>query len=45
VLDYGYEVVDLIDYFTWEKYDTALRYAKKGWRGLAAKMQGPITYV
>jgi hypothetical protein len=38
VSDYGYEAVDLIDYFSWEKYETALHYAKKGWRGLAAKM-------
>lgn len=38
VNDYGFEVVDLIDYFTWEKYETALDYAKRGWRGLASKM-------
>jgi hypothetical protein len=45
VRDYGYEVIDLIDYFTWERYDTALNYARKGWRGLASKMQvAPVTY-
>jgi len=39
VSDYGYEVIDLVDYFSWESYETALRYARKGWRGLANKMQ------
>jgi hypothetical protein len=39
VSDYGYEVIDLVDYFSWESYDTALRYARQGWRGLASKMQ------
>ena len=46
VSDYGYEVIDLIDYFSWERYDTTLTYARKGWRGLAAKMQiAQVTYV
>jgi len=46
VSDYGYEVIDLIDYFSWLRYDTALTYARKGWRGLAAKMQvAQVTYV
>jgi len=45
VSDYGYEVIDLVDFFSWEKPETALRYAKKGWRGLAAKMlTTQITY-
>jgi len=45
VTDYGYEVIDLIGYFNWERYDTALRYAKKGWRGLASKMlSAQVTY-
>jgi hypothetical protein len=39
VSDYGYELLDLIDYFSWEKQDTALTYARKGWRGLASKMK------
>jgi len=39
VNDYGYEVIDLIDYFSWERYDTALTYARRGWKGLASKMQ------
>jgi integrase len=39
VSDYGYEVIDLIDYFSWEKYETAFRYAKQGWKGLASKMK------
>lgn len=37
--DYNYEVIDLIDYFSWERHDTALTYARRGWRGLASKMQ------
>ena len=46
VSDYGYEVIDLIDYFSWLRYDTALTYARKGWRGLADKMQAAqVTYV
>lgn len=38
VNDYGFEVMDLVGYFTWKDYETALRYAKKGWRGLLDKM-------
>ena len=46
VSDYGYEVIDLVDYFSWERYDTALTYARKGWRGLASKMlTAQVTYV
>lgn len=46
VYDYGYELLDLIDYFSWERQDTALVYARKGWRGLASKMQAvKIHYV
>jgi integrase len=41
VNDYGFEVLDLIDYFSWERSDTALTYARRGWRGLASKMHGP----
>jgi hypothetical protein len=39
VEDYGYELMDLLNWFTWEDEKTALRYAKKGWIGLAKKMQ------
>jgi hypothetical protein len=46
VRDYGFEVIDLIKYFSWEKYETALHYAQKGWKDLASKMQArKITYV
>ena len=45
VNDYGFEVVDLIDYFSWEHYGTALTYARRGWRGLASKMQPTAYYV
>jgi len=39
VEDYGYELMDLLNWFSWEDEKTALRYAKKGWRGLLNKMQ------
>jgi hypothetical protein len=38
VSDYGFSVMELIGWFSWESYDTALRYSKRGWRGLADKM-------
>ena len=39
VHDYGFEIMDLLNFFEWERYETALHYAKKGWRDLANKMQ------
>jgi len=36
--EYGFSADDLKEWFRWEKYETALRYAKKGWMGLAEKM-------
>lgn len=46
VRDYGFEIIDLLKYFSWEKYETALHYAQKGWKDLAAKMQSvQISYV
>jgi len=39
VQDYGFEVLDLIDFFTWEKLDTALGYTRRGPWGLAKKMR------
>ena len=44
VSDYGFEVLDLVDFFRWRKSDTALTYARRGWRGLVSKMK-PIRYV
>ena len=38
VSEYGFQLHDLIDWFSWENVETALNYAKKGWRGLAEKM-------
>jgi hypothetical protein len=38
VNDYGFEVMDLVNYFDWKDVETAIRYAKKGWRGLTEKM-------
>lgn len=43
VADYGFEVMDLVDFFRWEKSDVALTYARRGWRGLASKMR-PVKY-
>lgn len=42
--DYGFEVIDFLDYIGWTKSDTALVYARCGWRGLASKMR-PIKYL
>jgi len=39
VQDYGFEVLDLLDYFGWAKHDQAVTYARRGWRGLAGKMR------
>jgi len=38
VSDYGFELHDLIDWFSWEHLETALTYSRRGWRGLATKM-------
>jgi integrase len=38
VSEYGFQLHDLIDFFSWEHIQTAMDYAKKGWRGLAEKM-------
>jgi hypothetical protein len=43
VRDYGFEIIDLLKYFSWEKYETALHYAQKGWKDLAAKMKAAPT--
>ena len=45
VQDYGFEVLDLLDYFQWVKSDQATVYARKGWRGLAGKMRPLPVYV
>lgn len=37
-LEYGFDTIDLMEYFAWEDVKTATRYAKMGWRGLAEKM-------
>jgi integrase len=39
VRDYGFEVIDLLKYFSWQRYETAVHYAQKGWKDLAGKMQ------
>ena len=44
VTDYGFEILDLINYFSWESFETAGHYAHKGWRGLSSKMESRSTY-
>ena len=44
VSDYGFEVLDLLDFFGWAKHDQAVTYARRGWRGLAARMR-PVQYL
>jgi integrase len=45
VSEFGFQLHDLIDWFSWENVETAMTYAKKGWRGLAEKMlQTQIRY-
>lgn len=36
--EYGFDVMDLMEFFAWKHFPTAIRYAKMGWRGLAEKM-------
>jgi len=38
VSEFGFQLHDLLDWFSWEHVETAMDYAKKGWRGLAEKM-------
>jgi integrase len=38
VSEYGFQLHDLIDWFSWEHIQTAMDYAKRGWKGLAEKM-------
>ena len=38
VSEFGFQLHDLIDWFSWQNIETATHYAKKGWRGLAEKM-------
>lgn len=37
-LEYGFEEHDLVEWFLWRDYMTAIHYARKGYKGLAAKM-------
>jgi integrase len=37
-LEYGFDTIDLMEFFSMEDAKTATRYAKMGWRGLAEKM-------
>jgi integrase len=38
VSEFNFQLHELLDYFSWEHIQTAMDYAKKGWRGLAEKM-------
>lgn len=44
VSDYGFQLHDLIDWFSWEHVETAMRYSKRGWRGLAQKMKVAVQH-
>jgi transposase len=44
VADYDFREQELVEFFTWEDYDTALRYAHKGWESLAQKMKARKLY-
>ena len=39
VADYSFELLDLLDFFSWDKIDTALTYTRRGPWGLAKKMR------
>ncbi|MFH2109956.1 MAG: site-specific integrase [Candidatus Bathyarchaeota archaeon] len=43
--DYNLQVLDLVDYFTWQKADMALHYSRRGWAGLLARMRPLSLYV
>jgi len=36
--EYGFDLHDLMDFFTWKDIKIALHYSKLGWKGLAKKM-------
>jgi hypothetical protein len=45
VSEFGFQLHDLLDWFSWQNVETGLTYAKKGWRSLAEKMlQTQIRY-
>ena len=37
--DYNLQVLDLVDYFSWDKMDMAVHYSRRGWAGLLARMR------
>ena len=39
VQDYNFQVLDLVDYFSWQKPDQALTYSRRGWSGLLDRMR------
>lgn len=45
VADYSFELLDLLDFFSWDKIDTALTYTRRGPWGLAKKMRALPRYV
>ena len=40
VEEYDFRLHHLLEYFSWENLETARRYARRGWRGLAELMRG-----
>jgi len=43
--DYNFQVLDLVDYFSWDKMDMAVHYSRRGWAGLLARMRPLSRYV
>ena len=41
-IEYGFDTLDLMEFFAWEDVKTATRYAKMGWQGLAACAKGAM---
>ncbi len=45
VSDYGFQVLDLVDFFSWRKVDMAVHYSRRGWVGLLGRMRPLARYV
>lgn len=40
--DYGFTMSDLMEFFGWKRVETAMIYARLGWKGLARRMEGAM---
>ena len=45
VADYNLQILDLVDFFSWDKADMALHYSRRGWAGLLDRMRPLTVYV